>query len=100
MSNRYLAPEYAQYGMVSVRTDVYAFGIVLFQLISGRKVLDDHGGQCTHILQWVLFIVNSAYTSVYILTSYNTSARSNFNFQYVNKNFRQSHWSKALHFTN
>uniref|UniRef100_A0A804N9W5 non-specific serine/threonine protein kinase n=1 Tax=Zea mays TaxID=4577 RepID=A0A804N9W5_MAIZE len=48
----YLAPEYAQYGMVSVRTDVYAFGIVLFQLISGRKVLDDHGGQCTHILQW------------------------------------------------
>ncbi|PWZ33235.1 Proline-rich receptor-like protein kinase PERK13 [Zea mays] len=64
----YLAPEYAQYGMVSVRTDVYAFGIVLFQLISGRKVLDDHGGQCTHILQWVLFIVNSAYTSVYILT--------------------------------
>jgi interleukin-1 receptor-associated kinase 1 len=29
---RYLAPEYAQYGMVSVKTDVYAFGIVLFQL--------------------------------------------------------------------
>ncbi|XP_047053813.1 probable serine/threonine-protein kinase PBL23 [Lolium rigidum] len=33
----YLAPEYAEYGIVSVRTDVYAFGIVLFQLISGRK---------------------------------------------------------------
>ncbi|PUZ53656.1 hypothetical protein GQ55_5G068800 [Panicum hallii var. hallii] len=48
----YLAPEYAQYGMVSVRTDVYAFGIVLFQLISGRKVLDEYEGQSTHILQW------------------------------------------------
>ncbi|XP_072998496.1 probable serine/threonine-protein kinase PBL23 isoform X2 [Typha latifolia] len=48
----YLAPEYAEYGIVSVRTDVYAFGIVLFQLISGRKVLDDHGGQCQHLLQW------------------------------------------------
>lgn len=55
----YLAPEYAQYGMVSVRTDVYAFGIVLFQLISGRKVLDDHGGQCTHILQWAEPLVES-----------------------------------------
>ncbi|PNT73317.1 inactive protein kinase SELMODRAFT_444075 isoform X1 [Brachypodium distachyon] len=48
----YLAPEYAEYGIVSVRTDVYAFGIVLFQLISGRKVLEECEGQCTHILQW------------------------------------------------
>jgi len=92
---RYLAPEYAQYGMVSVRTDVYAFGIVLFQLISGRKVLDEHGGQCTHILQWVLFWVNSAYTSVYMLTVHLQNPISN-----TSKNFRQGHWLKALHFTN
>lgn len=50
---RYLAPEYAEYGIVSVRTDVYAYGIVLFQLISGRRVLDDKKGQSQHILQWV-----------------------------------------------
>ena len=50
---RYLAPEYAEYGFVSVRTDVYAFGIVLFQLISGGKVLDENRGQCHHLLQWV-----------------------------------------------
>lgn len=36
----YLAPEYAENGMVSVRTDVYAYGMVLLQLISGRKVVD------------------------------------------------------------
>ncbi|CAO2196718.1 unnamed protein product [Urochloa humidicola] len=48
----YLAPEYLEYGMASVRKDVFAFGVLLFQLISGRKVLDEHGGQCTHILQW------------------------------------------------
>ncbi|TYH18261.1 hypothetical protein ES288_A05G256200v1 [Gossypium darwinii] len=36
----YLAPEYAENGFVSVRTDVYAFGIVLLQLMSGRKVID------------------------------------------------------------
>ncbi|KAG6626101.1 hypothetical protein CIPAW_15G024100 [Carya illinoinensis] len=36
----YLAPEYAEEGIVSVRTYVYSFGIVLLQLISGRKVID------------------------------------------------------------
>ncbi|CAM0883936.1 unnamed protein product [Alopecurus aequalis] len=55
----YLAPEYAEYGIVSVRTDVYAFGIVLFQLISGRKVLDEREGQCSHILQWAEPLVES-----------------------------------------
>lgn len=55
----YLAPEYAEYSVVSVRTDVYAFGILLFQLISGHKVLDERGGQCTHILQWAEPLVES-----------------------------------------
>lgn len=36
----YLAPEYAENGIVSVRTDVYSFGMVLLQLISGRKIVD------------------------------------------------------------
>ncbi|XP_059631687.1 proline-rich receptor-like protein kinase PERK12 [Cornus florida] len=36
----YLAPEYTENGIVSVKTDVYAFGIVLLQLISGRKVIE------------------------------------------------------------
>ncbi|CAL1377123.1 unnamed protein product [Linum trigynum] len=36
----YLAPEYAEYGKVSTKTDVYSFGIVLLQLISGLKTTD------------------------------------------------------------
>ena len=36
----YLALEYAENGTVSIRTDVYAFGIVLLQLTSGRKAVD------------------------------------------------------------
>lgn len=47
----YVAPEYAENGMVSVRTDVYAFGITLIQLISGRKaVTEDHHQS---LRQWV-----------------------------------------------
>ncbi|RDX62847.1 Proline-rich receptor-like protein kinase PERK8, partial [Mucuna pruriens] len=34
----YLAPEYAEDGIVSVGTDVYSYGIILLQLISGRRV--------------------------------------------------------------
>ncbi|XP_050238836.1 probable serine/threonine-protein kinase PBL24 isoform X2 [Mercurialis annua] len=36
----YLAPEYAESGLVSVRTDVYAYGIILLQLLSGQKVVN------------------------------------------------------------
>ncbi|KAL9313685.1 hypothetical protein ACSQ67_019137 [Phaseolus vulgaris] len=34
----YLAPEYAEDGIVSEGTDVYSYGIILLQLISGRQV--------------------------------------------------------------
>lgn len=50
---RYLAPEYAENGIVSVRTDVYSFGIVLIQLISGRKAVDSAREDQQSLRQWV-----------------------------------------------
>ncbi|GMI93292.1 chitin elicitor receptor kinase 1, LysM-containing receptor-like kinase 1 [Hibiscus trionum] len=35
----YMPPEYAQYGDVSPKVDVYAFGVVLYELISAREAV-------------------------------------------------------------
>nr|CAD1835663.1 unnamed protein product [Ananas comosus var. bracteatus] len=37
----YLAPEYFMYGKVSDKIDVYAFGVVLLELLTGRKPIAD-----------------------------------------------------------
>ncbi|PSS17499.1 Proline-rich receptor-like protein kinase [Actinidia chinensis var. chinensis] len=56
----YLAPEYAENGIVSVRTDVYSFGIVLIQLISGRKVVDlEREDQQQSLRQWAEPLIES-----------------------------------------
>jgi serine/threonine protein kinase len=33
----YIAPEYAMYGLVSQKVDVFSFGVVLLEIVSGRK---------------------------------------------------------------
>lgn len=33
----YMAPEYAIHGYLSVKTDVFSFGILVLEIISGRK---------------------------------------------------------------
>jgi len=40
----YMPPEYAQYGDVSPKIDVYAFGVVLFELISAKEAIVKAGG--------------------------------------------------------
>ncbi|XP_042381869.1 probable receptor-like serine/threonine-protein kinase At5g57670 isoform X2 [Zingiber officinale] len=36
----YLAPEYFMYGIVDEKTDVFAFGVLLLEIVSGRRPVD------------------------------------------------------------
>ncbi|XP_030543481.1 serine/threonine receptor-like kinase NFP [Rhodamnia argentea] len=39
----YIAPEYLSDGVVSTRMDVFSFGVVLLELVSGREAMDEEG---------------------------------------------------------
>ncbi|KAJ6775133.1 CALCIUM/CALMODULIN-REGULATED RECEPTOR-LIKE KINASE 2 [Salix purpurea] len=49
----YLAPEYFMYGKVSDKVDVFAFGVVLLELLSGRKPINsEHPKGQESLVMW------------------------------------------------
>jgi len=45
-----MAPEYAMRGQLSMKADVYSFGVLVLEIVSGRKISDTDFSQETQSL--------------------------------------------------
>ncbi|CAM6062148.1 unnamed protein product [Sphagnum tenellum] len=56
----YFAPEYATFGQLTPKADVYSFGILLLEIVSGRKNIDSTlASNKIYLLKWALFLYES-----------------------------------------
>jgi serine/threonine protein kinase len=66
-----MSPEYATLGQLSTKVDVYSFGILLFEIISGRKVILQNATTNMYLVEWVrtfyyLVFIPLKYIYIYI----------------------------------
>lgn len=54
----YTAPEYAIHGQLSEKVDTYSFGVVVLEILSGRKSNDTRlEPETQYLLEWVFIIL-------------------------------------------
>lgn len=63
----YMAPEYAMHGYLTEKADVYSFGIVALEIVSGRSNTSYKlKGECLYLLSWVIDYSYSIFFSLFI----------------------------------
>ena len=60
-----MAPEYAMHGYLTDKADVYSFGIVALEIVSGKtNTMRRSKEEAFYILDWVTFILISSVVHV------------------------------------
>ncbi|RRT47125.1 hypothetical protein B296_00035849 [Ensete ventricosum] len=59
----YCAPEYAMTGQLTLKSDIYSFGVVLLEIITGRRAIDNSRAAGEHNL--VAWVKTSSFFSVH-----------------------------------
>jgi len=49
----YMAPEYASFDQLSTKVDVYSFGVLLLEIISGRNTILETATNKMNLVEWV-----------------------------------------------
>jgi hypothetical protein len=48
-----MCPEYASFGQLNTKVDVYSFGVLLLEIISGRKTILETATNKMNLVEWV-----------------------------------------------
>ncbi|XP_031264298.1 probable LRR receptor-like serine/threonine-protein kinase RKF3 [Pistacia vera] len=58
----YVSPEYALYGKLTTKSDVYSYGVVLLELLSGKKACEIKDGKTLLLTDWAWGLVKEGRT--------------------------------------
>lgn len=54
----YCAPEYAMSGKLTLKSDIYSLGVVLLEILSGRKSIDPNRNRAEqNLINWVSYLL-------------------------------------------
>ena len=58
MCSGYMSPEYAMHGQFSAKSDVFSFGVIMLEIISGQKINSFRNGEnIEDLLSYVSIII-------------------------------------------
>lgn len=64
----YMSPEYAMEGVFSVKSDIYSFGVLMLEIITGKRALSFHGQQDSlNIAGFVSTSLSPLYTELILI---------------------------------